>query len=532
MATGFSDPYRDVVDDRPAPLTADELDRRLAAHRRAGLAAGFVRRLAAPLAVAVTAAGAVWLAARLTGGDDAAAWWTLAAGAAVAGGLAAFGTYRGRPPLRSLAARIDTALRAGGLLMTLAELPPRDRPAAWLARLEPRRDRWADARPPVPGWSFLKTLAVPVAFAGLAATVPVAAPADDRAPVDRTVAGGRVTGELRDTLAALAAGGAADPAALARAGGELDALAAAIGAGGPTAAQWEAADALRDRLLAAAADGGAAVLSDPDLRAGAGRAAELLGDGAGLLADSGLLESDLARNAAAAVGAPDPAAFDPAMLAQLKDLTGLGTAGVAALAEGLDADQQATLAEAGASLLAGGKIGDVVENLPPELLGGVFERIGETDPALMAKLAGVTPDRPNGATTAAAGSGPAGSLVGAVGAAGAVPPALTDLAETAGDGLALPPVLATAGAAVGGVLSGQIPFLDRLTGGSSAAPGAVAPVVSGEAVAPLPTPAAKVAAGRPVPPRLRGVVRRYFSAGPAGGFAGSGRTGQTPAPPE
>ena len=463
-----------------APLGADELDRRILAHRRAAGFARLLSFLAGPLALAILLAGGTALALRLTDRTPAPAAWLLAAGVVAACGVAAARARRGLPNRRDAAAALDTALRSGGLLMTLADRPADRRPAAWLARLEPRRDRWADARPPLPLGRVLKAAAVPAAFAILAWTVPVAAPPAPRTAVDRTAAGGRLTGELRDTLAALAAGGTADPADLAWAAADLEELSAAIGAGGPTGSQLEAADALRDRLLGAAATPGGE---------DGGNAAALAGGlarGADLLAGSGLLESDAVRDAAAAAGLRDPAE-----LRDLIEMAGANAEQLSTLAEGLTAEQRTALAAAGARLAAGEDPAELVGSLPPDLLGAVGGAAGPPLPP----------------TTSPPSAPPAFA-----------PPELPFELPAAAGGAAsslLPPGLAAAGA-----------FAGTLFGGDSGAAAPPRPAVAGgetagAAAAPVAVPAApsrKVAAGRPVPPRLRGVVRRYFS-------------GQTPAPP-
>ncbi|MFH5803382.1 hypothetical protein ACG2DA_04960, partial [Alienimonas sp. DA493] len=66
-------------------LTAAELDRRLAAHRRGTGVARFLRHLAAPLAGALLLAGGIALAQRLRGDEPTPALWALALGTATAG---------------------------------------------------------------------------------------------------------------------------------------------------------------------------------------------------------------------------------------------------------------------------------------------------------------------------------------------------------------------------------------------------------------------------------------------------------------
>ena len=540
MATGSPRPYRDGVPDPPELIdptadgidecvAAEDLDRRLAAHRRAARAAGFVGRLAAPLAAAVTAAGLLALLLRLIGRDAEPAAWFLLAGTAVACGFAWVKTTA--PSTRDIAAELDTHLRAGGLLMALADIPPERRPAAWLARLDPRRDRWADARPFPPVWRFVKAVAVPAAFAALAWSVPVEHPAAARRAAGAGAAGAELTGELRGTLAALRAAGAGDPAALAAVGAQIKGLAGAIGEGGPTGAQWEAADSLRDRLLAAGAEAGAAVLSDPDLMNRAGRAAELLGDGAGLLADSGLgeLAADAMTDAAAAAGLPDLPGLDPEALDRLREVTGAGVGGVAEVMGNLSAGQKAELAAAATAALAGGGgPEELVNALPPDLLTGVFDAVGETNPELLARLAGVEPSRVPDASPRF--SRPPTPLA-------VSPPGITRRARDLGAAVEsrVPPAVAAAGGVAATLLGGGIPGLDRLTGGSPPARPAAGRPARTE---PPPPPAnRRVAAGRPVPPRLRGVVSRYFAAagggsggtaGDAAGVAGAGGSGQTP----
>lgn len=249
--------------------------------------------------------------------------------------------------------------------------------------------------------------------------------------------------------------------------------------------------------------------------AGAGRAAELLGDGAGLLADSGLLDTDLVKNAAAAAaGLPDLSGVDQAMLQDLRELTGLGIGGVADLAAGLTTEQKFQLAAAAAGLAAGGGPEGLVESLPSDLLAGVFDAVGRTDPELLAKLAGVDPTRTP--------IRPPTSL--AVSPKGMTGKAL-DLGATAA--AKLPPSVAAAGGVFGTLLGGGIPGLDRLTGGAGSAAGNTPDRTRAEPAAP--PPSRRLAAGRPVPPRLRGVVSRYFAAsGDAAGVAGAGGSGQTP----
>ena len=533
MATGFPRSYRDGVTDRPEPVdptadgadecvTASDIDRRLAAHRRWAAAAAFVGRVAAPLAIAVTVGGVGALLLRLAGRSPEPAAWAAAAGCLAACGYAVVRAARNAPTARDAAAAVDRRLRAGGLLMALADLPADRRPPAWLARLDPRRDRWADARPFPPVGRFLKALAVPAAFAALAFAVPVGTAERAGTAADRGAAGAGLTAELRGTFDALRAAGAGDPAALMEVAAQIEALGDAIDDGGPTGAQWEAADSLRDRLLAAGAEAGAAALANPDLLAGAGRAADLLGDGAGLLADGGLLDS------AAAAGLPDVAGLDPAMLGELRGLTGLGAGDAAGLAAGLSGEQRAGLAAAAAGMLAGGGPGELVENLPPELLDGVFDAVGRTDPAALAKLAGVEPgDAPPPRPFSVLPSPPR-----------SLTPPVPDAARKFGMNAVakLPPAVAAAGGAVGTLLGGGIPGLDRLTGASRPGPPAAD---ARRPESPAPPARRGLAAGRPVPPRLRGVVSRYFAADPAGpaggadaatpaGVAGAGGSGQTP----
>ena len=481
MATGRRRAYRDGVP-TAAPLTAADLDRRLAAHRRAAAVAGIVRRLAVPLAVAGFAAGGLVLFVRLTDAPaEPAAWGGLSALIAACGFACA--PFHRVPNPGTTAAEIDTALRSGGLLMTLADRPAADRPADWLARLEPRRDRWADARPRVPVGRLLKAVWLPALFLTLAATVPVEEPAEERF-VDRSVAGDRLTDELRETFAALAADGAANPAALAGVGAEVESLAAAIGENGPTAGQLEAADALRDRLLGAAATLAGEDGADP------ARFGETLAAGADLLAGSGLLESEPVRDAAAKLAG---GAGGGGVLASLGELAG-GDAGqfavaAEALAGSLSAEDRAKLAAAGVRLMAGGDPAEVVDSLPPGVLNGVFEQLGERDPELLARLTG-----------AAAGTGP----VPPDGFALPSPPPA--LAAAAG---LLPPGVRAAGGFAGDLLAGRMPYLDRLTAGTTSLPPS-APARTGR-IERAAVPSRKVAAGRPVPPRLRGVVSRYFA---------------------
>ena len=147
------DPTADGADES---ISAADLDARLAAHRRAARLAAFVGRLAVPLAVAVTAGGVAVLFLRLFDRPAEPAWWGLAAASLAACGFAAVRSEKDAPTARDAAAAIDRRLRAGGLLMALADLPAGRRPAAWLARLDPRRDRWADARPFPPVGRFAK----------------------------------------------------------------------------------------------------------------------------------------------------------------------------------------------------------------------------------------------------------------------------------------------------------------------------------------------------------------------------------------
>ncbi|QDT17735.1 hypothetical protein [Alienimonas californiensis] len=486
-------PPSPTADARPgaAALTAADLDRRLAAHRRGVAVVRFLRHLAAPLAAALLIAGGIALALRLRGDEPTPALWALALGTSMTGLIALQRTRRDLPSHRDAAAAVDTALRSGGLLMTLTDRPAAERSPAWLARLEPRRDRWRDARPPLPLGRLAKTLAVPAAFALLAWAAPVESMTGQETAVDRTVAGDRLTGELAQTLAALADAGAADPAALARAGEDLRRLTAEIGEEGPTGSQLEAADALRERMLGAVAAAGA---TDG---ATVGRLADTLANGADLLAGSGLLESDAVRDAAAAAGLDDPA--------RLRDLlaaAGENREALAELAAGLTDEQRSALAAAGADLLAGGDPAGLLAALPPDVVAqvragadrpGPRPAAGETPPT--------TPHSPDRGLSVPAlslplpdGAADAGRL-----AARTFAPGLSAVSGLAG-GLwsARPPA---AGAA-------SSPFTpSRPVESSSVATETPAETTAGPA-----PPSQRLTAGRPVPPRLRGVVRRYFSA--------------------
>ena len=368
---------------------------------------------------------------------------------------------------------------------------------------------------------------MPAAFAVLAAAVPVRPPAESRTAAGRGAAGAELTGELRGTLDALRTAGGGDPQALAEVAGQMASLAAAIGPDGPTGAQWEAADSLRDRLLAAAGEAGAAALTDPEVLAAAGRATELIGDFAGMIEESGLRDSDaiagVMNDSASLSQSLMFSGFDADALAQFRKLTGAGVGGVAEVVGNLTAEQKSRLAAAAAgSLATGGGPGELSESLPPELLAGVFDAVGRADPELLAKLAGVGP-----------GTTPGRSLP----PRAVSSPGMTDQARAFGTTAAdrLPPSVAAAGGVVGTLLGGGIPGLDRLTGAAPPRPAAPTPAVPSEAVT-LPT-GRRLAAGRPVPPRLRGVVGRYFAAtgadaGTAAGVAGAGGSGQTPPDPE
>ena len=465
------------VADSPPP----DLDRRLAAHRRAAALARFLAHLRGPLAVVLLIGGGVTLAARISEADIVPVLWTLGAGTLLACGYAAFRARRDRPARRDAAAAVDGALRSGGLLMTLADLPPEARPREWLARLEPRRDRWRDARPPLPLGPLAKTIAVPAAFLALAWAAPVDGTTGRARHADRTIAGDRLTGELARTLAALAGGAAADPAALARAGEDLRRLRAGIGEGGPTASQLEAADALRDRMLGAVAADGAAD------GATAGRMADTLAAGADLLAGSGLLESDAVRDAAAAAGVGDPAALGALLAA-----AGANREALAELAAGLTDEQRAALLDAGARLAAGGDPAEALAALPP---------------AALAELTGASL-----VGSAAAPAVPAAPSPGGISFKLSVPAGVPAGAAAVGASAARTflPGLTAAAEAAGGFLSNRVPAARPPVAVRERDPRSLEPRP--------PPPSRRLAAGRPVPPRLRGVVRRYFS-------------GQTPAPP-
>ncbi|NNJ24575.1 hypothetical protein [Alienimonas chondri] len=467
---------------RAAGISAAELDRRLAAHRRGTTFARFFARLPGPLALALLIAGAAALALRLRNGDPEPAVWIAAAGAAIAGLYAGWRAKRDRVAPRDAAATLDTALRSGGLLMTLADLPADARPSDWLARIEPRRDRWRDARPPLPLGRAFRTLVVPTAFAALAWAAPIESGRESHRGVDRTVAGDRLTGELAETLAALAAGGNADPAALASAWEDLHRLEAAIGEGGPSGSQLEAADALRERMLGAVATSGFMEGEN------AGRLADSLVAGADLLAGSGLLESDAVRDAAAAAGVPDPA-----MLNELLATAGANREAIERLAAGMTDEQRAALVSAGARLAAGETPTDLLEALPPGLAKTMARAVSD---------AGVgSPDTPSFSPLAAA------------------PPLdlpLPDGASEAGTlaGRAFVPGFAAASDLANALWGGNVPATADSPPVTPAAVGSLvtAPAMDAPATVERPaSPSQRIAAGRPVPPRLRGVVQRYFS---------------------
>lgn len=460
-------------------LAAGEVDRRLDAHRRAVAFTRFLDRLATPLALALLVAGGVALVLRLRGAEqEIAPWALLCGGGAIACGFAAWGARGQRPNRRDAAAAVDTALRSGGLLMTLADLPAPHRPADWLARLEPRRDRWRDARPPRPWGRLAKRVAMPLTFLCLAWALPVETDAERMEAPDRTVAGDRLTGELAQTLAALAAGDAADPAALARAEEDLRRLAGAIGENGPTASQLEAADALRNRMLGAVAGG-----TDG---ANVGRLADTLATGADLLAGSGLLETDMVRDAAAAAGVSDPAA-----LGELLAAAGENREAIEQFAASLTDEQRDALVAAGARFAAGDDPTDLLATLPP----GFSLPEGVDLPTELSR------------PSSSPGS-PAGPLADRVPSNLSIPDGATEIG----------------GAAVRAFAPGLAATADLLGGfwpGGAGVPGPEAPAVRPAPpprLAGPPAPTRRLSAGRPVPPRLRGVVRRYFS-------------GDTPAPP-
>ena len=467
-----------------APLTAAEFARRLAAHRRAEAFARFLTAFVPASAFVLLIAGAALLTLRMTGGEPEPVFWTSAAGTVLALVVGAWRSRAGAPAPREAFARLDRALRSGGLLMTLADFPAERRPDEWLARLEPRRDRWADARPRLPLGRFGKALGVPLLFFGLAWLVPMEGVGGSRDVADRGVAGGRLTGELEDTLAELAGAGAGDPAELARAGADLRALTAGIGEEGPTASQLEALDALRDRMMGAA--GASEAVSDARVE----RLAEGLSRGADLLAGSGLLESDAVRDLAANAGLRDPAELQTMM-----EQIGENRETLQRLAASLTDEQRGALAEAGARLARGDDPGELIAALPPETIAAVLgDRPGfPTLPTAQGPIdAG---PRPAAGAPAIANPLPEGALEVGGAAARLWAPGLASAAETA------QALFGASGAAV------------------EAPPAPLAPVAS--TVRPIARPAAparSVAAGRPIPPRMRGVVRRYFS-------------GQTPAPP-
>ena len=482
-----------IADRPPADASANDrsavgldLDARLAAHQRAAALSRFAAHLDGPLAVAVLIAGGAALVLRLNGRDIDPALWTLLAGAALAGCVAGLRTRGEVPGRREVAATLDGALRSGGLLMTLADLPPQSRPAEWAAKLEPRRDRWRDARPGLPLVQGFKTLAAPILFAALACVVPVAE-AERTGPVDRSAAGDRLTDELADTLAALADAGAADPAALARVEDDLRRLTEQIGENGPTGSQLEAADALRDRMLGAltATDG-----------ASADRFAQTLAGGADLLAGSGLLESDTVRSVASAAGIDDPAALAGAL-----EMMRENPEAVQRLLGGLTDEQRAALLDAGRSLAAGGDPQELLDSLSPELVEAVTAGRPPADAAPPPPGASPMPPRPVGSPAASfalpSGLPSPGPLADGPGALAA---------------RAFAPGLSAAASVAGELWSGR----SALAPPALAAAEATKPVVERSA-----PPPAGVAAGRPVPPRLRGVVRRYFS----------GQTPPSPAPP-
>ena len=266
--------------------------------------------------------------------------------------------------------------------------------------------------------------------------------------------------------------------------------------------------------------------------AAVGRATELIGDFAGMVERSGLRDSDLIAGLL-----NDSAAFNQSLmfsgfneetLAQFRELTGAGAGGVAEVMGNLTASQQAELAAAATAAFAGGGgPEELVNALPPDLLAGVFDAVGRTDPDLLAKLAGVEPGKLAARPPVPPATRPTTLAVS--------PPGITETARDFGAAAAgkLPPSVAAAGGVVGTLLGGGVPGLDRLTGGAPARPAAATPPGPAELPVPPPTPSRKLAAGRPVPPRLRGVVSRYFAAsgggsGDAAGVAGAGGSGQTP----
>ncbi|MFH5805939.1 hypothetical protein, partial [Alienimonas sp. DA493] len=373
---------------------------------------------------------------------------------------------RDLPTPRDAAAAVDSALRSGGLLMSLADRPAAERSPAWLARLETRRDRWRDARPPLPLGRLAKTLAVPAVFALLAWTAPVESMSGQETAVDRTVAGDRLTGELAETLAALADSATADPAALARAKADLQRLTVEIGEDGPTGSQLEAADALRERMLGAVA---AAGTWDGETAAGL---AGTLASGADLLAGSGLLESEAVRNAATAAGLDDPE-----RLRALLSAAGENPDAILDLAAGLTEEQRTALAAAGAEALARQDPEELLASLPPELAEALASpRAAESSPA--PRPGGPEPRLPPFDLPLPNGAAEAGSIA----------------------AQALAPGLASAGRLAEGLWSAR-----------PAAPVRSAPPNSPQVERP-PASSRRLTAGRPVPPRLRGVVRRYFSA--------------------
>ena len=507
MATGDPRAYREGVPapapPTRAPLTAAEFARRLAAHRRAEGFARFLSACVPALAGALLIAGGTLLALRISGNDPAPALWAFAAGTTFAVGSAVWRGREAAPTPRDAFARLDRALRSGGLLMTLADFPAGGRPAEWLARLEPRRDRWADARPRLPLGRFLKTLGVPMLFAGLAWTVPVGDVGDERNAVDRGVAGGRLTGELDDLLAGMGAAEAGDPAELARAGADLRALTAGIGENGPTASQLEALDALRDRMMGAAGASGG--VSGERVE----RLADGLSRGADLLAGSGLLESDAVRDLAANVGLRDPAEVQ-AMLEQV----GANRETLKNLAASLTEEQRGALAAAGARLARGEDPAELLAALPPETIAAV---IGDRPGLLTPQPTGAGPPVGSGAPPsvgppAFANPLPGGALELGGAAARLWAPGLASAADTAaglfGTTRGAPETPADPPAPVADAPVADAPVADP----PGPTPSSIAPP------GPPAGPVRSVAAGRPIPPRMRGVVRRYFS-------------GQTPAPP-
>jgi len=195
---------------------------------------------AAPLAAFLVALGLALLAAKLFAPRQLPIvyWSSLAVAPLLA--FVAWRASRRMPSDRDAIAVLDARMAAGGLLMTLSERrDPRWRP------MLPPAERWAAAVPKVRPVRFARAMAAPALFAAAVGFIP---PRAEPPPAPKVAAGVDAAKELAETFELLDKAAVLDEDTKAALSQELDDLAADAVDKPLTHEKWETVDALSERM--------------------------------------------------------------------------------------------------------------------------------------------------------------------------------------------------------------------------------------------------------------------------------------------